>query len=153
MSDLHLPKGSAATSDDDLVITPESAGWTYSGLFVFSLAPGAHRSIATGETEICVLPMSGSCIVTVAEDDAEFELAGRASVFERVSDFAYVGIGRTVQVSSEAGGQFAVCSAKADISYPAKYGPAEGVAVEVRGGGAGDPSDQQLHVTGDLGPC
>lgn len=135
MSDLHIPNGTGGTESDQLRITPESAGWVYSGLRVLSLNTGETRTIKTGETEICVLPLSGSCRVVVAVEGASFELAGRSSVFDRVSDFAYVGIGSTVEVTSATGGEFAVCSARATVSYPAKYGPASGVAVEVRGGG------------------
>ncbi|MCZ9344437.1 5-deoxy-glucuronate isomerase, partial [Streptomyces sp. TRM76130] len=71
----HLPAGSAADGPYDLVVTPDSAGWGFSGLRVLTLAPGASHPLATGDAEFLVLPLAGSC--TVAVDGEVFELAGR----------------------------------------------------------------------------
>ena len=35
----HLPKGTPAAGPYDLAITPESAGWAYSGLRILTLKP------------------------------------------------------------------------------------------------------------------
>ena len=35
------PAGTLASGDADLVVTPDTAPWTYSGLQVFTLRPGA----------------------------------------------------------------------------------------------------------------
>lgn len=130
---LYLPAGTSGYKDDGLLITPKRAGWTYSGLRVFTLEPGGSRAFGTGDLEMALLPLSGSCIV-VAEDDT-YELEGRASVFDRVTDFLYVGIDSTVRVTSDLGGEFAMCTAKATERFEPKYGPAEDVVVENRGGG------------------
>ena len=57
---LHRPHGSLADGTDPIALTPDDAGWSFTGLRVLSLAPGVERSIATGDSEACVLPMSAT---------------------------------------------------------------------------------------------
>jgi 5-deoxy-glucuronate isomerase len=131
--DLHLPAGSAAEDGDPVVVTPERAGWAYSGLRVIRLRPGESRTVETGPNEMLVLPLSGSCVVRC--DGLRFVLAGRRSVFSRVSDFAYAPIDARVEIRSDAGGEFALPTARAERRLDPRYGPAEEVSVEVRGAG------------------
>jgi 5-deoxy-glucuronate isomerase len=131
-----VPAGTGGAGAYTLAITPERAAWSYSSLNVLELPAGASHTFATGEDEWVVLPLAGSC--TVACDGQEFALAGRRGVFTRVTDFAYVPRDAEVTVtvsSSEAGGRFALCGARATRRLPARYGPAEGVQVELRGAG------------------
>jgi 5-deoxy-glucuronate isomerase len=128
-----VPRGSAADKPFDLVVTPENAGWAYSGLKVLELAIGARVTFYTGDSEMLVLPLSGRCDVTC--DDERLTLTGRRSVFSRVTDFAYVPRDSAVTVRAPNGGRFALPSAKADRRLPFRYGPAEDVAVELRGAG------------------
>ncbi|WP_433291447.1 5-deoxy-glucuronate isomerase [Pseudonocardia sp. CA-142604] len=123
------------TGDDtfSLVITPENAGWGYSSLRVLELPAGGRATFATGEDEMVVLPLSGSC--TVECDGERFEVAGRESVFSRVTDFAYAPRDAQVTVSSASGGRFALPAARATRRLTARYGPADGVSVELRGAG------------------
>jgi 5-deoxy-glucuronate isomerase len=114
-------------------VDPESAGWGYSSLRVLELEPGAQHELATGDSEWIVLPLAGSC--TVVCDGETFELAGRPSVFEGVTDFAYVPRDAQVRISSSAGGRFALTGARCENRLPARYGPASGVPVELRGAG------------------
>src|SRR5256714_7753896 len=79
------------------------------------------------------LPLAGSCVVDC--DGERFELTGRRSVFSRVSDFAYLPIDAEVTVSARGGGRFALPAARAERWLPARYGPADGVQVELRGAG------------------
>ncbi len=110
-------------------ITPESAGWTYSGLRVLEL-DGAE-TITTGGAETLVLPLAGACVVTV--DGEKFELAGRSGVFEGVTDFAY--LPRDAEATLTGRGRIALPSARTEQRLPARYGPADGVPVEFRGAG------------------
>jgi 5-deoxy-glucuronate isomerase len=130
---LYLPAGSAGAGRFCLAVTPERAGWAYSGLRVLELLPGGSHSWATGEDELIVLPLSGSCRVSC--DGQVFELQGRPDVFARVSDFAYVPRDATVTVSSAAGGMFALPSARCGRRLPPRYGAAQDVPVELRGAG------------------
>ncbi|WP_314175380.1 5-deoxy-glucuronate isomerase [Streptomyces winkii] len=130
---LHLRAGSAAARPYTLDIDPERAGWGYSSLRVLELEPGGVHEFAAGESEWIVLPLSGGC--TVAAEGATFELHGRTSVFDAVSDFAYVPRDAEVSVSSGGGGRFALTGARCTRRMPARYGPASSVPVELRGRG------------------
>ena len=132
-SKLHLPHGTTGDGPFSLAVTPERAGWAYSGLRVLELAAGAAHTWATGGEEQLVLPLSGACTLTC--DGEGFELAGRRDVFSRVSDFAYVPRSATVTVTSADGGRFAVPSARCTRRLTPRYGAAEQVPVELRGAG------------------
>ena len=115
-------------------ITPESAGWDFSSLRTLALSANQSHAFDTGESEWIVLPLAGSC--TVHCDEETFVLEGRASVFERVSDFAYLPRdARATIVAGEHGGRYALTGARARTRLPARYGPAEDVPVELRGAG------------------
>ena len=133
MTTMHRPLGSLRDGADPVLLTPEAAGWTWTGLRVLDLEPRSTRVIETGEFEVCVLPLSGSA--SVRAEGREMHLEGRDSVFARVTDFAYVGRDSTLTIASDDGGEFALCLARCDRALPPAYGPAEQVSVEVRGAG------------------
>jgi 5-deoxy-glucuronate isomerase len=114
-------------------IAPEQAGWTYCGLRIVRLEPGGRRELDTGAEELAVLPLAGSARVEI--DGAEFELAGRKSVFERVTDWAYAPIAAHVALSSDGGAELALASARAKRRFEPAYVAAADVPVEVRGAG------------------
>ena len=130
----HL--GAAATADGPwrASVTPEKAGWTYSGLRILDLPKGGSAGFDTDADEMLVLPLAGSCAVECAGE--RFELAGRAGVFAGVSDFAYLPKDASARVSSEAGGHFALPAARAQRRLAPRYGRAGGVPVEFRGAGS-----------------
>ena len=108
---LFNPAGSLAEGNASCSINPEIAGWVYSGLTVLDLEAGDSQSVSTQGREVAVLPLSGACRVDV--DGESFELTGRASVFEGVTDWAYVGVGSRAVVTAEGVAQIALCSAVA----------------------------------------
>ncbi|HUY96597.1 MAG TPA: 5-deoxy-glucuronate isomerase [Verrucomicrobiae bacterium] len=132
---LHWPRDSGPVE-----VTPDSAGWTSAGLRVVEVAPGGHLDIVTGTREFAVLPLAGSCGVEC--EGQRFELEGRADVFSRVSDFAYLPRDAAARITSRDGGRFALPSAEATARLAPAYGPAEGVPVEVRGRG---PATRQVN--------
>jgi 5-deoxy-glucuronate isomerase len=89
------------------------------------------ESFETGEDETIVLPLEGSCAVTV--DGERFELQGRESVFSAVSDFAYAP--RDAHVTIDGRGRFALPAARCANRLAPRYGPADQVPVELRGAG------------------
>lgn len=129
----HLPAGSAADGPYALDIRPERAGWSHSSLRVLALSPGSTHTFTAGDSEWIVLPLAGGCTVTA--DGQVFELRGRKSVFEGVSDFAYVPRDARVTLHSGAGGRFALAGARCERRLTARYGPAADVPVELRGTG------------------
>ncbi len=119
--------------DDARLITPGSAGWTYCGLRIVRLGAGERVDLETGNEEVAVLPLAGSAVVEAGGH--RFELAGRTSVFERVSDWAYVPIESDLRLSSAAGAELALASARAERRFEPAYVPAADVPIEVRGAG------------------
>jgi 5-deoxy-glucuronate isomerase len=87
-------------------VTPEIAGWSYTGLRILPIAPGGVYDLVTGDTEMAVLPLSGGP-VTIDVEGRHFELHGRATVFSAVSDWAYLPIGAEVRLSSASGAEVA----------------------------------------------
>ena len=143
---LHLPfdpvLGSAA--DRDLVeVTPEVAGWSRAGLRVLRLAPGGSRTLATGDSEVFVLPLSGAVCGPVPRRSRPrrrsrppSSWSGRDSVFTRVTDFAYVGRDSVADPDQcgGGGGRAAVVAVR-DAGCRRRTAPASDVPVEVRGAG------------------
>ncbi len=130
----HHPAGTLATGPWALSLTPEVAGWAYSGLHVLELAPGASEVFSTGGDEVIVLPLSGACLVESSDD--LFILNGRPDVFSGVTDFAYLPRDTDVTVTSQAGGRFALPSARARRRRSPCYVAATDVPVELRGAGS-----------------
>jgi 5-deoxy-glucuronate isomerase len=139
-ADLHLPFGTAGGGGDSVVVTPETAGWQLCGLRVTRLAAGETHTLATGQDELAVLPLSGGG-VAVDVDGGRFDLEGRRSVFARVTDWAYVPMGMEVRLSSAEGCELALASARASRQLEPTYVPAEEVEIEVRGAG---PATRQV---------
>ena len=132
-NELHLPAGSAARDGFDTLITPADAGWTHCSLRTFSLAPSGSRTVQTAGEEMFLVPLAGSA--TVALGDQEFTLQGRPDVFAGPTDVAYLPVDALANIYSPAGGRFALCGARTDISLPFRYGPRAEVPVELRGAG------------------
>ncbi|WP_225729715.1 MULTISPECIES: 5-deoxy-glucuronate isomerase [unclassified Nocardia] len=130
---LHRPSGTLADGTDPIYLTPEAAGWTFTGLRVLRLAAGESRTVHTGEFEAFVLPLAGGCTVQV--DGHTIELTGRDSVFTRVTDFAYVPRDAELRLTTKSGIEVALPMARCTRRLEPKYGPAEQVPVEVRGAG------------------
>jgi 5-deoxy-glucuronate isomerase len=132
---LHRPDGTLRRDGDPIHLMPEDAGWTFAGLRVLRIGAGASRVVRTGEFEAFVLPLAGACTVRV--DGASFTLAGRESVFTRVTDFAYVPRDAEVELMAEGGDlEVALPMARCGSRLEPRYGPAEQVPVEVRGAGS-----------------
>jgi len=141
MSALHRPAGTLADGDLAVSLTPDDAGWTYAGLSVVSLAPGVERSIDLGVSEGVVLPLSATDL-DVTIDGQYFNLDGRISVFDRVTDFAYAPLGSHIVLTAAAGGEVAIATSKCETRFNPAYGSADDVAVELRGAG---PATRQVN--------
>ncbi|MEO0493586.1 MAG: 5-deoxy-glucuronate isomerase [Actinomycetota bacterium] len=130
---LHHPHGSLAAGTDPVSLTSAQAGWTYTGLDVIELGAGSPRTFDTGDREVMILPLSATD-VTVGVGDETFVLDGRETVFARVSDFLYIGRDSQFEISG-ASGEVAIASSHCDEALLPKYGPTDGIGIEVRGGG------------------
>lgn len=133
MSKLHLPVGSATAVNDPLLITPERAGWRYTGLSVIRLEAGEERRVSTGDREMLVLPLSGGC--TVELDGKRLEVLGREDVFSGISDFAYLPVRSEARIAATRAAEVALPWAIAERRLQPGYGDAQQVPVEIRGAG------------------
>jgi 5-deoxy-glucuronate isomerase len=131
VTDLYRPAGSLASDGWSVVLTPEVAGWRFSGLRAATLGPGDMIGFATGDDEVAVVPLAGSFEATV--DGERISLAGRRDVWAGPSDFVYAPPGTTIEVASAAGGRFAVPAARATRRFPVRHFDAAAVWVELRG--------------------
>lgn len=146
--DLIVRAGETAHGHHALDITPERAGWRFSGLKVLELPAGASEEVSTGEDELLVLPLSGSCTVTV--EGETIELAGRPDVFTAVTDYLYVPIGTTATVTSADGGTFALPTARATRRLPVSYQGADRVRTELRGAGQASRQVNNYALNNDV---
>jgi 5-deoxy-glucuronate isomerase len=133
MSSLLLRAGSAGEEADSVAVSPERAGWAFTGFRVSRLGPDEARELETDGFELAILPLAGA--VTLECDGRRIELAGRETVFAGVSDWAYVPVGSEVRLGSRAGAEAALCTARAGERLELHYGRATDVPVEVRGAG------------------
>lgn len=138
-ADLLHEHGSLATGRYDVELTPERAGWRYSGLRVATLTAGATQELSTGVEEFAVLPLNGG--LTVEVEGRRFVLDGRDDVFSRVTDWAYLPIDAEVRLSSSGGCQVALTSARAERRFDPAYVAAGDVRVDLRGAG---PATRQV---------
>ena len=143
LPDIYVPAGSSGHGTFTVDIDPQRAGWTFSGLRVLVLEAGASEVVETGEAELLVLPLAGGATVDV--DGETYELEGRRGVFSGVTDYLYVGRGKTLTITSAQGGRFAFPSALAARDIPVAYYPKSQVRVDLRG--AGDCSRQVNHYS------
>ena len=130
----YRPAASTASDGWDVVVTPESAGWGYSGLRVATLPPNARLDFTTGEDEAIVLPLAGAIRVSCGGET--LDLAGRAGPFAGPTDVAYVPRAASVSLESALGCRVALATARAGAQLPFRYGPVESIRVELRGVGA-----------------
>jgi 5-deoxy-glucuronate isomerase len=139
VTELLRPAGSLAQGPWSLFLSPEAAGWRFSGLGVGDVAPGAEFPIETGSDEVIILPLAGSFEVAIDADAAHTDrlrLAGRPDVWAGPTDFVFAPPGTRLTVTSARGGRFAMPFARAERAYPIRHVPASAVVVELRGGGA-----------------
>jgi 5-deoxy-glucuronate isomerase len=116
-------------------VTPNSASWEYVGFEVLRLEAGRSVSRRTGGEEVCLVPLSGTCMVSAGDEEWQ-DLGGRKSVFEGSPDAVYLppATGYTVEASTEL--EVAVASAPAERGVAPRRISPEDIEVEVRGSGS-----------------
>ncbi|WP_166356177.1 5-deoxy-glucuronate isomerase [Phytoactinopolyspora limicola] len=135
-NDHFLPAGDAVGGPFVLAVSPATDGpLGYSSLRIVELVAGETHTFDTGDEEMFVLPLSGSC--TVVCDGEEFTVDGRENVFARVTDSVYVprDAGVSITATGPGPGRFALPAARCTNRLPARYRAAEDVPVEIRGAG------------------
>jgi 5-deoxy-glucuronate isomerase len=92
-------------------VTPDSAGWTYTGFEVYRLKPGDRVAIACENRETAVIVLEGTCDVSV--DDRTFtDVGSRQSVFDDQSPEAvYSPPHRRIEITAKTVAEVAVATA------------------------------------------
>jgi 5-deoxy-glucuronate isomerase len=119
-------------------VTPDSAGWRY--LF-FGVRQGSFAA-ETGEVEIALVPLGGRCRVEAG--GTEWELGGRASVFEGMPWALYLPRDTSYRVEAIGPLEVAVCGARCERRREPVLVRPEDVEIEVRG--AGNATRQINHI-------
>ncbi len=145
---LVLRSGEVARPPFVLEVTPESAGWSYSGLRVLELDPGQREAFDTDGSEMIVISLNGSAEVTV--DGHIYRLEGRQDVFAGVSDAVYAPRDAEASVASVDGGRFALASARCERRLNPAYLPKSDVPVELRGAGQSSRQVNNFGIPGVL---
>lgn len=134
MGEYRIPAGETAHDEWAMDVTPERAGWSYSGIRSLELAEGERAAFATGEDEVILVPFEGAYGVAV-DGEGEWELAGRAGVFAGPTDVLYVPRDASVTVTARSAGRLAIPTARAKNRHPVQHVAADDVPVFVRGAG------------------
>jgi 5-deoxy-glucuronate isomerase len=109
-------------------VTPESARWRYVGFEVMN----PPYSGETGERELCLVVVQGTC--TVRSAHGEWNLGARETPFSGRPDAAYLPPGSAFEV--EGAGEIALCTAPAREGAEPRVLRGEEIEVETRGFGA-----------------
>ena len=135
MPDLLVSSNGQPDQDDTLIkVTPETAGWEYVGFEVLRLEAGRSVDRRTGNEEVCLVPLSGTCIVS-AGDEVWKDVGGRESVFDGPPYAVYLppDTEYTVEASTEL--EIAIASAPAERGVGSMIVRPEDIDVEIRGTG------------------
>lgn len=133
MTDYVLPAGTAGHDEYEVDVSPQKAGWTYSGIKVAELAAGASTTVETGEYEYLVLPLEGAWTVEVGGGSQALD--GRDTIWGEVTDYFFLPRGATATVTAVSGGRVALPYALASEDLEPRYCPASEAVVELRGAG------------------
>jgi 5-deoxy-glucuronate isomerase len=135
VSDLLVTSDGQPDRDGSLLkITPQSAGWEYVGFEVLRLEAGRSVDRRTENEEVCLVPLSGTCIVS-AGDEVWRDIGGRESVFDGPPHAVYLppDTEYTVEASTEL--EIAIASAPAERGVGSMIVRPEDIDVEIRGTG------------------
>lgn len=118
------------------LITPEIAGWEFSGLAIFQIPKGEFE-LPIGlfsSNEAALIPLNGEKI-EITVDEEVLLVQGRSGVFAGATDWIYVSPSSAVKVRCKDKFELAVATARANKKFKTVYVPKSEV-VEIRGAGS-----------------
>ncbi|HEU0164526.1 MAG TPA: 5-deoxy-glucuronate isomerase [Thermomicrobiales bacterium] len=123
-------------------ITPESAGWDYTGLVVVRLLSGEIWTDAFPDDEICIVTLWGSAIVE--SGGASWEVSREGGLFAAKPTALYLPVGSEITMTAGSDCEIAITSSRARVAYPARLITPGEIDVEIRG--AGNAARQINHI-------
>jgi 5-deoxy-glucuronate isomerase len=124
------------------VVDPASASWSYLSFRVERLSDGEQVSRRTGEEEIALVPLGGSCVVEAGGE--RWELGERASVFDGMPWALYLPRDTEYELHAVGDVEIAVSGALADKRFEPRLVTPDEVEIEVRG--SGNATRQINHI-------
>jgi 5-deoxy-glucuronate isomerase len=116
-------------------ISPEKAGWKYVGFEVYRLRPGQRLKQNSGQSEVCVVIVSGKSNVKTSEQEW-MNIGNRNSVFDGVAPYAvYLPPHEEFCFEALADLELAVCKAPAQGEFPVRLITPDDCVCEERGEG------------------
>jgi 5-deoxy-glucuronate isomerase len=116
-------------------ITPKSAGWRYVGFETRTLKAGARSKFDTGDTEVCIVILSGRARVMAAGFDSG-PIGERESVFDGSPWSVYLPPHAAAEIEAASDCEVALCSAPATGRLKARVIPPGEVETFTRGKGS-----------------
>lgn len=113
--------------------SPASAGWRYLSYATVDVAAGSVIRLATGDSEVAIVPLAGRFEVASPQVTA---VMARRDVFSEPGSVFYAAPGSVVTITAQAASTIAIGGAPAVTAYPSRYIAPSDVRVELRGGGA-----------------
>ncbi len=125
-----------------VAVSPEEAGWKYVSLRTIRIAAGATFSYATGDDEICLVPLQGSA--TVDCDGQSWEISRPGNVFDGKPTALYLSVGSSFNIVASVDCEIGIAGSKATRTFPARLIEPDDIDVEIRG--AGNAARQINHI-------
>ena len=137
MTRLEMSDFFDATVDGSVTVVcgsnPIMAGWRFVTFAAVDVASGTTISVATGDTEMAIVPLNGHASVHV--NGAQFDVR-RSDVFAEKGSIVYVPPKSVVRIDAHTAVTLGMGSAPAEERYDARLLDGANVRVEMRGGGA-----------------
>jgi 5-deoxy-glucuronate isomerase len=133
----------AANSGELITVTPESAGWEYTGLQVRALSAGEVWTTTTGPDEVALVPLGGRCSVAIGGGYL-WEIGERENVFAGKPWAVYVPRQTDYEVTALTAVELAICATRAEETHSPRVIRPDDVEVEIRG--AGNAARQINHI-------
>jgi len=133
-SKLLVKPGEPSADGCVLSVTPESAGWTYVGFAVHSLASGQSLEGSPEGLETCLVILTGTATISVGGQTFE-RLGMRETVFDGPPAAMYVPVGYPYSIVAESPVEIAVCTAPGGGDHEPRLIAPGSIKPEVRGQG------------------
>ena len=124
------------------VVDPASASWRYLSFRVDKLEAGEHVSRSTGDEEVALVPLAGTCAVD--SGGMRWELGGRPNVFAGMPWALYLPHGTDYTLTAIGQAEVAIAGAAAEEDFEPRLVRPEDVDIEVRG--SGNATRQINHI-------
>jgi 5-deoxy-glucuronate isomerase len=123
-------------------VGPEEAGWTYVSLRTIRIAAGGSFQYASGEDEICLVPLLGSANV---ESHGETWTINRpGTVFDGKPTALYLPRESSLTIVADGDCEIGITGSRATTSFPPRLIEPDDIDVEIRG--AGNAARQINHI-------